>query len=87
MDQDENGKSHRQEFSVDSAAVQSHIFILQGIINRMAGNSASCKTWTIAIVAAIIAIPTDPNSVLAKPVLIILPAVFFFMLDCFYLGL
>ncbi len=87
MVQDENEKGYCQEFPVDRAAVQSHIFILQGIINRMAGNSASCKTWTTAIVAAIIAIPTAPNPALTKPALIILPVVFFFILDCFYLGM
>lgn len=87
MDQDENGKDYCQGFSVDRAAVQSHIFILQGIINRMAGNNASCKTWAIAIVAAVMAIPTGQNSALTKPVLIILPVVFFFILDCFYLGI
>ena len=30
--------------------------MLQGIINRMAGNSASCKTWTVTLVAAQLAL-------------------------------
>ena len=28
---------------LESPSVQSHISMLQGIINRMAGNSANCK--------------------------------------------
>ena len=37
---------------LENSAVQAHISMLQGIINRMAGNSANCKNWTVTLVAA-----------------------------------
>ncbi len=36
----------------ESGAVQSYLGILQGVINRMASNSAGCKTWCITLVSA-----------------------------------
>ena len=33
----------------DSPAVTAHINLLQGIINRLANNSASCKTWCLPL--------------------------------------
>ena len=38
----------------ENPAVLGHINMQQGIINRMAANSASCKTLTITILAAIL---------------------------------
>ena len=38
----------------DCPAVQAHISMLQGIISRMANNSANCKTWVITIIAAML---------------------------------
>lgn len=35
---------------LESSAVQSHISMLQGVINRMAENSANCKNWTVTLV-------------------------------------
>ena len=42
-----------------SPAVLGHINMQQGIINRMAANSASCKTLTITILAAILVLLAD----------------------------
>ena len=36
----------------ESSAVQSHLNIMQGVINRMAENSRSCKVWCVTLVAA-----------------------------------
>ena len=36
----------------ESAAVQKHLEIMQGVINRMAENSRSCKVWCVTLVAA-----------------------------------
>lgn len=44
---------------LESSAVQSHISMLQGIINKMSGNSANCKNLTIVLVAGILAIPEN----------------------------
>ena len=38
----------------DSQAVTTHLQILQGIIDRLASNSASCKTWCATLVAAML---------------------------------
>ena len=38
---------------VESSAVQAHLTIMQGVIQRMAENSRSCKVWCVTLVAAI----------------------------------
>ncbi len=43
----------------ESASVQSHLQIMQNIIQRMAMNSTSCKAWCITIVSAILVIIAD----------------------------
>ena len=74
------------EIKYESASVQSYLGILQGVINRMAANSASCKTWCIALVSAIIVIIADKGN--ADYVLIsVFPIVLFLFLDSYYLGL
>lgn len=67
-------------------AVFSYLEILQSIINRMASSSASCKTWNIALVSAIMVIVANrgnPDFVWIA----IVPIVLFFFLDSYYLGL
>ena len=43
-------------YGPDSTAVQAHLSIMQDVIRRMAGNSASCKNWCIVLVAALLAL-------------------------------
>lgn len=72
--------------SEESASVQAHLQILQGIIQRMAGNSTSCKAWCITIVSAILVLIADkgkPNLAL----LAFLPTFLFLALDAYYLAL
>ena len=45
----------------DCPAVQAHIAMLQGIISRMASNSANCKTWVVTIIAAMLVLIVDKN--------------------------
>ena len=69
-----------------SPSVQAHLGILQGVIQRMSTNSASCKTWCVTIVAAIIVVIADKN----RPALVwiaVFPAVVFAGLDVYYLSL
>ncbi|MFM8277667.1 MAG: hypothetical protein ACKN89_11920 [Cyanobium sp.] len=69
-----------------SASVQAHLQILQGIIQRMATNSTSCKAWCITIVSAILVLIADkgkPNLAL----LAFLPTFLFLALDAYYLAL
>ena len=70
----------------ESPSVQSYLNILQSVINRMASNSSSCKTWCITLVSAIIVIIADKG----KPDYIyisIVPIILFLFLDSYYLWL
>jgi hypothetical protein len=71
---------------IDSPSVINHLTNLQSVINRMAGNSASCKTWSITLVTAIIIFAADK----AKPQVIVLgmlPIIAFYLIDVYYLYL
>ena len=72
---------------LESPAVQGYISMLQGIINRMAGNSASCKTWTVTLVTAMLVLLVDKQIQLPNPLLCLIPVVLLYLLDCYYLGL
>ncbi len=70
---------------LSSPAVMKHLDILQGIITRMAGNSASCKTWAVTLVSALLALSIENCRV---PIWIcFVPVVMLYLLDSFYLGL
>lgn len=73
--------------TLENSAVQSHISMLQGIINRMAGNSANCKNWTVTIVAAMLVQLVDKEMQLPNAWLCLIPVGLFYLLDCYYLGL
>ncbi|MHC4875892.1 MAG: hypothetical protein ACYTGL_05290 [Planctomycetota bacterium] len=69
-----------------SASIQTHLQILQDVIERMAANSSSCKTWCITIVAAILVVVADKD----KPQLAwvaVLPTLLFAALDVYYLAM
>lgn len=72
--------------TLESPSVQSYLSILQSVINRMAANSAGCKTWCIALVSVTVVIIADKD----KPDYVwisIVPIVLFLFLDSYYLGL
>jgi len=72
--------------SETSPSVQAHLGILQSVIQRMASNSTSCKTWCITIVSAILVIVADKG----KPnfaFIALVPTLLFFALDVYYLAL
>ncbi len=72
--------------NTDSSSVQSYLAILQNVISRMASNSASCKTWCVTLVSAILVLVADKT----KPdyaLIAIVPVLLFFFLDAYYLGL
>jgi len=69
-----------------SPSVQTHLGILQTVIQRMAANSNSSKTWCITIVSAVLVIVADKG----KPEyawIAILPTFLFLCLDGYYLAL
>ena len=77
------GKSSLDE---GSQAVQAHLTIMQSVIQRMASNSASCKTWCITLVSAMLVLIADKG----KPEYVwfsFIPIILFFALDTYYLAL
>lgn len=74
------------DLNYDSPSVQSYLAILQSVINRMASNSSSSKTWCITLVSAVLVIIADKE----KPdyvMIAIVPIVIFLLLDSYYLSL
>ena len=71
----------------ESPAVQAHISMLQGIIDKMSKNCAHCKTWAVTIVSAIIMLVMEGKAEGPKALWVAyIPIALFFLLDCFYLG-
>ncbi len=67
--------------------VQHNISYLEGIINRMSANSASCKNWLLAILAACAAVQPSVEAFRGKLLWALVPVVIFGILDSYYLGL
>lgn len=82
----DNIEPKNKALSEESASVQSHLSIMQSVIQRMAANSTSCKAWCITIVSAILVLIADKN----RPELAwlaLLPTFLFMALDAYYLAL
>lgn len=79
-------QAQTKKYCAESDAVRAHLSILQAVIQRMAGNSASCKTWCITIVAAMLVLVTRTETTNYVP-LAVVPAVLFLFLDTYYLAL
>ena len=76
----------RMSINAESSAVQAHLTILQGVIQRMAENSRSCKVWCVTLVSAILVLVArtgEPRHAL----LALAPALLFLLLDAYYLAL
>ena len=70
----------------DPSAVQTHLTITQGVIQRMAENSRSCKVWCVTLVAAILVLVArtgEPQHALIA----LVPTLLFLVLDAYYLAL
>ena len=70
----------------ESSAVQTHLTIMQGVTNRMAENSRSCKVWCVTLVAAtlvLVARTGEPQHALIA----LVPTLLFLFLDSYYLAL
>lgn len=70
----------------ESASIQTHLAIIQNVIQRMASNSSSSKAWCITLVSAVLVIVADKN----KPdyaYIAFLPTLIFAALDAYYLAL
>lgn len=79
-------ENNQTKLSEDFPSVQAHLGIIQGVIERMAANSASAKTWCITIVSAILVAVAD-KSKSDYALLALLPTLLFLSLDAYYLGM
>lgn len=79
----------QHSFNAESSAVQTHLRMMQDVIARMASNSASCKTWCVTLVAAVLVLvarfgeSVEPNYALIA----LAPTIAFLVLDTYYLTL
>ena len=75
-----------QLLTANSPAIQAHLTMMQGVINRMAENSRSCKVWCVTLVAAVLVLVArtgEPQHAL----LALAPTLLFGILDSYYLAL
>ena len=75
-----------QPLNENSSAVHAHLTMMQGVINRMAENSRSCKVWCVTLVAAILVLVArtgEPQHALIA----LVPTLLFVFLDSYYLAL
>lgn len=70
----------------EAASIQTHLGIIQNVIQRMSTDSTNCKAWCVTLVAAVLVIVADKG----KPDyawIALLPTVVFCALDAYYLAL
>jgi len=70
----------------ESESCRHYISLLQENITRMASNCTSCKTWSITIVSALLALGLTSNSLKTYLWVVLIPAFLFYLLDAYYLG-
>ena len=78
--------SENPSFDTESSAVQAHFKVMQGVIERMAENSRSCKVWCVTLVAAtlvLVARTGEPRHALIA----LVPTLLLLFLDSYYLAL
>lgn len=81
-----NGLETTIKIDTESVSVQTHLSILQNLIQRMASNSVVCKTWCITLVSAILVMVVDKGKE-NYIYLGLFPIIIFALLDMYYLGL
>lgn len=62
-----------------------HLEFIQGVINRMAQNSFFLKGWTVTLIAGLLAFANTKEMDSTYLLIAYIPAVFFWMLDGYYL--
>ena len=73
-------------FNFEASAVRSHLEMLQGVIQRMAENSRSCKLWSITALSAVVFLAAR-TGVAWHTLIALVPLLLFFLLDVYYLSL
>jgi len=61
-----------------------HLEMIQGVINRLAGNSFAMKGWSVTLVSALIAIAVDKSD-RRFAFAALLPSIIFWILDGYFL--
>jgi hypothetical protein len=69
----------------DNPAVTTHLGLLQGIITRLANNSAACKTWCLTLVGALVSLGGATHS-LATITFAVVPVLTLGFVDAMYLA-
>ena len=78
--------SGRRILDEESDAVQTHLTIMQGVIQRMGENSRACKVWCVTLVSAILVLVAQTGDA-AHATIALAPTVLFLILDAYYLSL
>lgn len=74
------------DINPESSSIQTHLGIIQNVIQRMSSNSSACKAWCVSLIAAVLVLVADKG----KPEyawIALLPTVAFAALDTYYLAL
>lgn len=72
-------------FPADNSAVTTHMNMLQGVINRLATQSSSCKTWCLTVVGGMLGL-AGSTKVVDLAWLALVPVLTFMLLDAYYLA-
>jgi hypothetical protein len=74
----------KKRYQPSQTAVEAHLAMMQAVIGRMASNSASCKSWCITLVSALLVVIMEKGRPEFLPIATI-PILLFLALDGFYL--
>ncbi len=74
------------EMHPDSPSVIAHINAMQAVIQRMSGNSRSCKLWCVTLVSATLLLTASISDGI-YPLLALVPITALGFLDVYYLSL
>ena len=75
-----------QALGEESPAVQVHLTMMQGVINRMAENSRSCKVWCVTLVAAVLVLVARTGEP-QHSLIALAPTLLFLCLDTYYMAM
>ena len=78
--------TEQQPLNEESSAVQAHLTTMQGVIQRMAENSRSCKVWCITLVSAILVLVAQTGEP-QHALIALVPLILFLVIDTYYLAL
>lgn len=81
-----NNRNEILDIDPESASIQTHLSIMQNVIQRMASNSSACKTWCVTLVSAILVAVANKDAANYAYIAFV-PILIFLALDTYYLAL